>query len=329
MNILITGATGFLGARTLEHFASIESVNQIIATGRNKKKHNLINNDKVEYILGDLDSTNFVQDLFKKPIDIVINCASLSSPWGSYKDFYSANIQSQENLIKQSQLNNVTRFIYISSPSVYCDGTSKLNCNEIEIPKKRINNYSETKWQAEKLLKMSKLNYAIIRPRALIGRWDTVIMPRLIRAYYERKLFIIGSGKNKVDLTSVSNVVNAIELLIHTDEKNLFQAYNITNDEPILLWEYIELVLLKLGYNPKLKKIPKRIAYILGWFMEKKAVFSKNEPPLTKYSIGTLANDFTLNIDKAKQNIGYKPIQNTKEGLQEFIEWHKKNNYES
>lgn len=177
MNILITGATGFLGSRIVEHLIDFKEITHIIATGRKFSEDNKVNNPKVDYILGDLEHLDFVKSLFQNNIDVVINCASLSSPWGSDKLFHASNITSQENLIAESLKASTKRFIYISSPSIYFDFKDALNINEDSpLPEKMVNNYAITKWRAEGLIRESKIPYVILRPRALIGRGDTVIM---------------------------------------------------------------------------------------------------------------------------------------------------------
>ena len=67
-------------------------------------------------------------------------------------------------------------------------------------------------------MRSSNLPYVIFRPRALIGRGDHVIMPRVINAFEKNKLKIVGDGENLVDLTPVSNVVDAILLSIHNEK---------------------------------------------------------------------------------------------------------------
>jgi nucleoside-diphosphate-sugar epimerase len=48
-----------------------------------------------------------------------------------------------------------------------------------------------------------------------------------------------------------------------------------------------------------------------------------NEPTLTAYGIAVLADHFTMDITKAKRLLNYKPVMTTKEGIDEFIAWHK------
>ena len=323
VNILLTGATGFLGYRTLEKLITLNEVVSIIATGRSIKKTHFIVHSKVEYILGDLSDYTFVSKLVEK-VDYIIHAAALSSPWGKYSDFENANLVSQINLIKASKIKGVSKFIYISTPSMYFDSTNRFNIKESEpLPSKLINSYAETKRLAEIELEKAQIPYVILRPRALTGRGDTVIMPRLIRAFDEGKLKIIGTGENIVDLTSVSNVVDAILLGLKANNFGINQTYNITNGEPVYLWLKIEYVLKLMNRELNQKKIPTPIVNFVAQLMEwKSKITNMKEPVLTKYGVGTLAKSFTMDISKAKKLLGYQPSQNTDDAIKEFVDWY-------
>jgi len=324
--ILITGATGFLGFRTLERFAADPSVNKIIATGRTKKPGMTVESDLVEYRLGDLTDSEFVNSL-TKGVNVIIHCAALSSPWGTEEEFRLANLVPQELLIQAAEREKVERFVFISTPSLYFNFKDRINIKESEpLPSPLVNNYASTKREAELLLEKSSLSFVILRPRALTGRGDTVIMPRLIRAYQEGRLKIVGNGKNKVDLTSVSNVVDAIELSISATGDALNQTYNISNGEPVYLWDSVRTVLNRLEMDLPSKKVPYGIVKLVAGSMESKARRrpEKGEPVLTKYSVGILAKTFTMDISKAKNLLNYTPKMNTAEAIDEFIDWYKK-----
>ena len=326
MNILLTGSTGFLGFRTLERLVKLNYVDKIIATGRSLQKSRKISHPKVKYILGDLSDKAFVNTLIKD-IDIVINTASLSSPWGSEASFYLANIQTQKNIISSSEITGVKRFIYISSPSIYYNGEDRNMVKEnAPLPTKFVNHYSKSKRDAELLLENSKLDYITIRPRALIGRGDSVIMPRLIKAHSDGKLKIIGDGENRVDLTSVENVVESIVLSLMAPNKALNNAYNITDGNPVKLWKSINTVLKGIGKEQIYKTVNFKVAYFAASILELVSrCITKEEPSLTKYSVGILSKSFTLDISKAVELLKYKPVITTEESIEEFINWYKEN----
>lgn len=323
--ILVTGATGFLGFRLTE-FLVAQGV-AVIATGRTLKTQLTVNSPLVKYVLGSLEDESFVASLFngEKP-NAVVHCASLSSPWGKKELFHASNVLSQQYLMQAAVKNGIRRYVYISSPSIYFDFSDRFDVTEeTALPAKFVNDYARTKHEAELLLHNSDLDYVILRPRAMIGRGDIVIMPRLIRAYEEGRLRVIGSGKNVADLTPVANVVDAIVCGLCANDNALRQAYNISNGSPVLLWEAITDMLKTLGLEPPSKKISAATAYKIAGGMEwfYRNFLSAKEPALTRYSVGTLAASFTMNIDKAKNLLQYQPRVSVSEAMGEFAAWYK------
>ena len=326
MKILLTGATGFLGFRTLEKLVEQEEVTSIIATGRTMKETHQVLHPKVTYVLGDLSDKAFVESI-TSDVDYVIHAAALSSPWGKYSEFEDANLRSQINLIHSVQRSKLIKYIYISTPSMYFDSNNRTNIRENEaLPRKFVNAYAHTKRMAELELIQSGLPYVILRPRALTGRGDTVIMPRIITSFKEGKLKIIGAGKNIVDLTSVANAVDAILLSLKAEGPALNQIYNITNGEPVNLWEKIGFVLQLMDKQLPPKKIPYFIVLTLAQLLEWKSKLTNwKEPVLTKYGVGVLAKTMTMDISKAKTLLGYHPSVSTDEAIKEFVQWYAEN----
>lgn len=326
MKILLTGATGFLGFRTLEKLVEQEEVTSIIATGRTMKETHQVLHPKVTYVLGDLSDKAFVESI-TSDVEYVIHAAALSSPWGKYSEFEDANLRSQINLIHSVQRSKLIKYIYISTPSMYFDSNNRTNIRENEaLPRKFVNAYAHTKRMAELELVQSGLPYVILRPRALTGRGDTVIMPRIITSFKEGKLKIIGAGKNIVDLTSVANAVDAILLSLKAEGPALNQIYNITNGEPVNLWEKIGFVLQLMDKQLPPKKIPYFIVLTLAQLLEWKSKLTNwKEPVLTKYGVGVLAKTMTMDISKAKTLLGYHPSVSTDEAIKEFVQWYAEN----
>ncbi len=324
MKILITGATGGLGYRTLEKLIANPDIQHIVASGRTIRSTHFIENDKVNYTLGNIEEVNVANKLVKQ-VDSIIHAAALSSPWGKYADFEKANLLTIKNLLEASKKQHIKRFVYISSPSVYFNATDKLNVNESEqLPKKFINAYAKTKYEAEIELERSGIPYVILRPRALIGRGDMILMPRLIRALKEGRLKVIGDGNNMVDLSSLANVADAIELALQVGEPGVNQTYNISNGEPVNLWEAVDKMLVHLGYKMNKQKVSYSFVKFVAQLMELKSKLTNyKEPALTTYGVGVLAKSFTMDISKAKKLLGYVPKISTDEAIIEFADWYK------
>ena len=320
--ILVTGATGFLGSRTVEHFAKMEGVS-VVATGRTMKPHNEVSASNVTYRLGDLADAETVDQLVEG-VDAIVHAAALSSPWGRKEAFWKANVVPTQLLLEAAARHGVKRFVFVSTPSMYFEMKAKRGIKESDPLPRPINQYAASKREAERLVTSSNIPHVVLRPRALIGRGDTVILPRVLRAHAEGRLRQMGSGKNKVDMTPVANVVDAIVLALHAEGKALNQVYNISNGDPVALWPMLNGVLEKLSLAPITKSVPLPVVLAVARSMEWHARWFNGhlEPALTMYGVGTLAMDFSMDITKARERLGYVPRQSVEEALDEFVEWH-------
>jgi len=319
--ILITGASGFLGG-AIARSKQLQG-QSLILNGRTFTDSSLFSYGQV--LKGDLCAHSTLHQLKDEDVNTIINCASKSSPWGNYESFHKANVISQENLIAFAEAKNVKKYIYISSPSSFFDYSDQINIpNDRKAPTSFVNAYAKTKYIAEQKLKASSLNYVILRPRAIIGAKDRVIMPRLIHAAASGRLKIFGNGSNVVDLTPLTNLVHLIAKLTMQSTPLPNKAYNISNGKAIPLWPYINDTLEQLGYPRVRKKVNRRLGLAIGqgielyhrWFKPDK------EPVLTKYSVGTLSYSFSFNIEAARNELNYEPRQTIEEALGEFIRWY-------
>ena len=322
--ILVTGATGFLGSRTVERLSVMPGLS-IRATGRKLKTNNQVKADNVHYMLGDLNDSDFVSQLVDG-VDCIVHAAALSSPWGSKDDFWESNVNPTKMLLEAATRQDVTRFVFISTPSMYFEMKSLFGLKESNSLPRPINQYAASKREAERLIRAATVPYVILRPRALIGRGDTVILPRILRAHKEARLRQMGNGKNKVDVTPVVNVVDAIVLGLEAQGKALNETYNISNGDPVALWPMLKTLLAKLSLPSLTKSIPipliLKVARLMEWHAR---WFNGNqEPTITVYGVGIMTLNFSMDISKAQNLLGYTPRQSVEEALDDFIEWHLK-----
>lgn len=325
MKLVITGATGFLGSRLLEQLASLDtSALEVIGVGRTLKPHSVVQAENIQYKLGDLEEQSFVHDVISGA-EVVIHAAALSAQMGPLGAFERANVMVTQHVVDACEVHGVTRLIMISSPSVYFQMKDQLGISETNPLPPPVNVYARTKREAEHVVRKSIVPHVILRPRALIGRGDTVILPRVIRAHAAGRLRRMGNEQNRVDLTPVLNVVDAILLAIEAEGGALNQTYNISNGQPEMLWPLLDSVFFELGLDAVDRKIPLSVALLAARIMELHAKWFNNrkEPVLTVYGVGTLTKDFGMDISKAKTLLGYEPRHTVKEAIGEFVDWYK------
>lgn len=324
MKLLITGATGFLGGYLLEYFSHNYPNWEITGSGRNPQKAKILADKGYKLVKGDLSDVSFVKSKLKN-FTHVIHCAALSSPWGTYNEFYQANCQATENLLDHTP--GLEKFLHVSSASVYFNFSDRFLVKETdELPRHFVNQYAHTKYLSEQIVlnHPSRCQKLIIRPRAIIGANDTVILPRVIRAYEAGRLKMIGQGQTICDFTSIKNLALALELSLLADIRDEYPVINITDDAPKLLWEMLRMTLSLLELEPKLPKLPYSIAYLAALINETyNKYFSSQEPVLTRYGIAVLKYSMTLDISRAKELLGYKPVITTENSIHEFVDSYK------
>jgi nucleoside-diphosphate-sugar epimerase len=328
MNVLITGGTGFLGRRTASVLRELGHTVAVI--GRDRQIGQELETAGISFCQADLRNLNDLEKAFVNTVDVVVHAAAFSSPWGRKTIFEQVNIVGTDNMLKLAQKYKIKRFIYISTSSVYFDFNDRFNIKELDAVAKRApSEYTRTKLIAEKgVLSAQNAGLAtiILRPRGIFGPNDSSIMPRLIRAYKLGRLPIIGTGENVVDVTYIDNVVESIRCSIVAENDACGEIYNITNGEPVNLWDFIEKLFHKLGYQLTRRHISYRLLYPICLINElacKYLLLGKKEPRLTRYTMALLAKSQTLDISKAQQQLNYRPIVSLAEGLERTVEWYK------
>jgi len=225
----------------------------------------------------------------------------------------------------------VKKLIYTSTASVIFEGKSLFNVDEsTPYPKKHFDPYNHTKELAErKVLSANgdKLLTCSLRPSGLFGPRDAQAWPGFIAAGKEGKSkFQLGDGKNLFDWTYVENVAYAHILAsdqLAVGNPCCGQAYFITNDEHTPFWDMFKFVCEGFGFPQPRFHIPLIVAWLMSllFVMIAKLIspLVKYEPTFTPLRVVNATCTKTFNIQKAKDQLGYKPIIPLKEGMQKTL----------
>jgi nucleoside-diphosphate-sugar epimerase len=325
MKALVTGGTGFLGGALVRRLHNLGW--DVTALGRNISKIDQLASEGIRAIQLDLKNKSAMAAACKDQ-ELVFHCAALPSPWGNFEKFYQANVIGTRNVILACEEHKVERLVYVSTPSLYFDYTSRINVKETDALPKPISNYAATKILAEQEVDEAfakGLPTITIRPRALFGPGDTVIFPRLIPRLQSGRLPILGDAENIVDLTYIENVVDALLLCAQSPASTLGKKYNISNGEPVKIWKLIERICSELNLPYPKRKISYRAANAAASALEiiYTLIPTHPEPPLTRVSVSMMANNTTLDISAAKRELGYQPKVSVDEGFDKFMQWWK------
>lgn len=316
MKILVTGGTGFLGQHLVK--ALLTDGHHVTLMGRSMAAAQALIMAGAVPMVADLRDAERVQAACRG-MEAVYHAGALSAPWGRYADFYAVNVEGTRAVVAGCLQHGVRRLLYVSSPSVVFDGYDQLNVTEaVPYPRRFASPYSHTKKLGEDIVHdaaLAGLETVTLRPKAIFGPGDQMLLPRLVAAARQGRLPQIGDGRNLVDLTYVENVVHALRLALNAPTA-IGKTYTITNDEHVPLWETIHLVLRRLGLSTTLRVLPLSVVLTAARLMELRAALTGKEPLLTRYTATILARTQTYDISAARNDLGYRPQCTVTEGIE-------------
>lgn len=320
-SVLVTGGTGFLGRRLVERLLAQGRAVVVLA----RRPASDLEQRGVRFVCASLDDAASVPAACAG-VETVFHVAAKVGVWGRYDDFFRTNVLGTRALLEGCRAHGVKSFIYTSTPSVIYNGFDLADADEnYPLTDDCPSPYPLTKAIAEREVleaNSDALRTVALRPHLIWGVGDPHLVPRVIERARAGRLRIVGGGKNRVDMVHVENVVDA-QLLA---EKALDgcapgKAYFITNDEPTLLWNWINQLLSAVGERPIEKRLSLRSASAVGALCEAlwRILPLKGEPPMTRFVAAELAKDHWFNIKAAKRDLGYHPRISMAEGTIELI----------
>ena len=247
--------------------------------------------------------------------DAVIHVAAKAGVWGKRSEFMATNLTGTENVLAACASQGIGRLVFTSSPSVCFDGRDHLNASH-DLPRAQrfLSPYPESKALAEALVLEANsphLATVALRPHLIFGPRDPHLIPRLLESAAQGRLARIGNGRNEVSLTHVDNAAWAHLCALRALEPKAAcagQAYFVCNKEAVLLWDWINSLLEKLGRAPVNRSLPLGLARAAGALCEAAWTLLplKGDPPMTRFVALQLARSHSYDLGPLERDLGYR-----------------------
>jgi len=309
-DILVTGGYGLIGHNVVRKLKDLRHRVCVIDTQTN---YGIIPQDEIEYLMEQRKRVtgaveNYAHDITDRFLmnyvfrrfmpDIVIHMASYprqkvvnaNPPKGA-----KVMCEGLLNLLEESKLHKVKKFLYISSSMVYGDFKDDVKEDAICRPQGQ---YGIMKLAGEWLVKdytrSTGIAHTIIRPSAVYGPLDVedrVIAKFMLNAMRDVTLKVNGAGET-LDFTYVDDAANGIvaaALSSNTDNK----TYNITKSHSRTLLDAAELA-VKITGKGKIEVKDKDVDF---------------------------PSRGALNIDAARKDFNFDPKVDVEEGFQKYYDW--------
>lgn len=309
---LVTGGAGFIGSNLCE--AILKLGYQVrcldnLSTGKQENVDLFLDNPNYAFIKGDIRDLDICVEACKN-VDYVLNQAA----WGSVPRsiemplyYEEVNIRGTLNMMEAARQNNVKKFVYASSSSVYGDHPA--------LPKKEgqegalLSPYALTKRVDEEYGKLYYKLYGLdtygLRYFNVFGKRQdpngayAAVIPKFLKQLLNDEAPTInGDGKQSRDFTYIENVVEANLKACKAPHEAGGEAYNI-------------------AYGGR--------EYLIDLYYEMCRVLGKDiKPVFGPERIGDIKHS-NADINKARELLGYNPDYSFKDGLKLAIEWYREN----
>jgi len=309
---LVTGGAGFIGSNICEALIEMGYFVRCLddfSTGKRKNLEHLLNSPNFEIVEGDIRNLHTCMSSCTG-----IDYVSHQAAWGSVPRsiempllYEEININGTLNMMEAARQNEVKRFVYASSSSVYGDHPTlpKVEGNEGNL----LSPYALTKKVDEEYGKLYTRLYNLetigFRYFNVFGRrqdpegYYAAVIPKFVKSLMNNEPPTInGDGKQSRDFTYIENVIEANLKGMIAPKEAAGQAYNIAYGGQEYL---IDL------YNKISKLLSKDI----------KPTFGPNRAGDIKHS--------NADISKAKRFLGYAPEYDFNTGIELAVDWYVEN----
>jgi nucleoside-diphosphate-sugar epimerase len=181
--------------------------------------------------------------------------------------------------------------------------------------------YSSTKAKAEQLVRAANgdgLETVVVRPRFVWGRGDTTLLPAIVELVRSGRFRWIGGGRHLTDTTHVDNTVEG--LWLGATRAPAGGVYFVTDGEPVVFRDFLERMLATQGVSAPDKSVPAGVATTAAATAERawRLLRRPGPPPLTRFAVWVSSKECTLDISRAREELGYEPVRTRDEGLAEL-----------
>ena len=329
MKVLVTGATGFLGAYVVPELSS-----------RGYEVTSMVHYRK---LTPDLEKTarTKVADLTDeaslvdatKGMDAVVHLAAYYTFFGKRELYETVTVNGTRSLIKACLANGVRRFVYCSSTEAM--GPVESPPADESTPLRPSSEYGRSKADAERVVRESSaqgIEWTIIRPSGIYGpgNVDDVAFWFIV-SFAKNSLatrFLVGGGGNLVQFVHVRDAARAFVLALDNPRASAGQTYIVSDDRAVSYRELYSIMAELCGRGPPRISVPKAMAKAMIAPVEAINAITRRSAFMWHLStVDAVTSDRSFSSAKAARELGYGPAFGLKEGLTETLDWYRAEGY--
>lgn len=315
----MTGGSGFIGGVLIRRL--VRDGWAVNALARSERSADKVRGAGAEPVIGDLFDVEAMH-AGASGCEYAFHAAATTVEWGPREEYVRGNVDGTRIALEACRAASVRRFVHVGTEAALLAGQALVNVDETAPlrPDSKAH-YPATKAVAEQAVLDANgdgFETVVVRPRLVWGPDDETILPIAKKMVEEGRFAWIGGGGH---LTSTTHQDNAIEgLVLAAENGRPGNAYFVTDGEPVVFRDFFSALLATAGLEPPKRNIPAGLANALAATSETlwRRLRMGGTPPLTRIQVWLSALECTIDISKARGELGYAPVKTVEEGMAEL-----------
>jgi nucleoside-diphosphate-sugar epimerase len=329
----VTGGSGFIGGRLIE--ALVGDGNQVRALARSERSAARVADLGAEPMRGELGDPAALRAA-AEGCELAFHAAAKVEDFGPWEEFERDNVDGTRNVLEACRTAGVKRFVHVSTEAVLLAGEPLVDVDETApLRTDSPAPYPRSKALAEQVVgghrpeanrvgggrvaeQPTRMDSVIVRPRFVWGEGDQTLLPAMVEMVRSGRFAWIGGGDHLTDTAHIDNVVHGLRLA--AERGGAGEVYFITDGEPVVFREFVSAMIRTQDLEPPTRSLPIPVAAALARAGETawRVLRRPGAPPLTRFAYWVSSQQCTIDISKARRELGYEPVRDRESGLAEL-----------
>lgn len=313
----VSGGSGFVGEALIRRLVARNI--RVVALARSELAAAAVEQAGAEACRGDLsDQRSMTEGM--RGCDTVFHVAGHLSEWDPYDVFHKSNVVGTRTMLAAAKDAGAATFAAVGAAAVVMGRPRSMKSISEDLPLQAPSwgPYIKTKAEAERLVRQANvpggLRTVVIRPPLIWGA-GMPMLEEMVAAAKGGHFALPDAGRQVMSTCHVDNVVEC--LILAAEKGRGGEAYQVTDGDVITLKGALTDLLGTRDVPPIKRSAPFGFAWRIAAVMEGvwRSFRLRGKPPITRQTLRMIGQDFTLDIAKARRDLGYVPVTNRADGI--------------
>lgn len=300
---LVTGGSGFVGSHLIPRL--LAEGWQVRAIARSEASRQAVEALGATAHQADLNDPLALERAMAG-VDTVFHLAAHFKLWGPRRVFDAINVEGTRHVVTAAARARVRRVVYVSAAAVVMGAPQDMTgAHEgLALHQMGFAPYAASKARAEAVLLAAKgVSTVAIRPPFIWGS-DMPALDHMVETVKAGQFQWVGGGRQRLSTCHVDNLCHALILAADRGQG----AYFVSDEQDTTLKAFLSRLLAARGVVARDRSVPFGLAWVMAGAMGVvwRALRLRGEPPITRQMLRLIGKDFTLDISKARAELGYR-----------------------